>query len=190
MVMRMISSATISVLNLFIATEKLSLKQLENYPIMALKTSIFFYSWFIFAIVIMERILIGHILKFKDQSIFYKNFRSNMLFTYLLLIYFSDEDAFTCVPDFFIYIAHFTFYAGMATFKTVLDTYCKNILASQVSYDSIPEAHAKIEKMKYYYNILKYIQLAFVLSSIIIFSEVDKLRLYCLYAPGINVLID
>jgi len=61
---------------------------------MALKTCMLFYTWFVVAIVVAERVLTKYVLKFKDESIFYKNFKSNMLFTYLLLIYFSDEEAF------------------------------------------------------------------------------------------------
>jgi len=78
----------------------------------------------------------------------------------------------------------------MAAFKILIDTYCKNVVASQVSYDCIPEANKKIRKMKTYYRILKYFHMAVMVGSYSLFSEVDKMKLYCLYAPGLIVLID
>jgi hypothetical protein len=65
-----------------------------------------------------------------------------------------------------------------------------HVLESQISYDLIPEAQAKIRKIRVYYRVLKYVQIAAIMASFYLFSEVDKLRLYCLYTPGIKVIID
>lgn len=59
-----------------------------------------------------------------------------------------------------------------------------------MSYDLIPEAQNKIKKIKSYYQALKYVQIAFFLISLYLFSEVEVSRLYCLYTPGLMVLID
>ena len=167
-----------------------SLKSFEDYPLMALKFCCWLYFSFIFVVIVIERTLVGKILRLKSQSLFYKSYKANMLIAYFILLYFSDEDSFNSVPDFFIYFLHFTLYSSVMAFKEVLDVYCKNILASQVSYDSIPESALKIKKIKNYYRILKYQLMFWMVCSIVVFSEVDKLRLYCLYAPGIKVLID
>jgi len=78
----------------------------------------------------------------------------------------------------------------MASFKAVLDTYCNNVLETQVSYDLIPESQKKIRKIKTYYQALKYIQILVNVFSLYCFSEVENTRLYCLYTPGLIVLID
>jgi hypothetical protein len=157
---------------------------------MALKFFTHIFIWIVCWVFLIERILIGYVLKCKDQNIFYKNFQASMLGAYMLLIYFTDEEACQWVPDIFLYIYHFTFYTTMEAFKWVLDNYCRHVLESQLSYDLIPEARIKIKKMGVYYRILKYIQIAFLVISFYLFIEVDKMRLLCLYTPGIKVLID
>jgi hypothetical protein len=59
-----------------------------------------------------------------------------------------------------------------------------------MSYDLIPEARVKIKKIRVYYRTLKYVQIGFLSISLYLFSEVDKMRLLCLYTPGIKELIE
>lgn len=168
----------------------ISYKRFESYSVMAAQFFAHIYVWLLLGIFLIERIFVKYVLKCKDQSIFYKNVKSNLLITYALLLYFSDKDTCRCIPDFFIYICHFTIYTTMASFKCVLDKYCKHVLESQISYDLIPEAQAKIKKIKVYYSTIKYLQILLLGTSFFLFSEVDVLRLYCLYTPGVKVLID
>lgn len=168
----------------------LSYRRFETYPVMALQFCMHLFIWFVWIIFFVERVLVKYMLQWKDQGIFYRSLKSNLLLTYAILIYLSDEAACQCIPDFFVYIFHFTFYTTMASFKCVLDKYCMHVLESQISYDLIPEAQAKIRKIRVYYRVLKYVQIAAIMASFYLFSEVDKLRLYCLYTPGIKVIID
>lgn len=73
--------------------EQISLKRLEVYPVMAFKICFHLLLWYICIVFFVERLLVKYWLGFKKQGVFYKSLRENLLFTYLLLLYFSDEGA-------------------------------------------------------------------------------------------------
>lgn len=168
----------------------LTLKKLENSPFMAFQICIHLLVWMILAIVYSERVIVRYVFKLKDQAIFYQKMKKNMILTYLLLIYLSDEEAFRSVPDFFVYIYHLIFFSAMSSFKGVFDYHCQNVLNSQVSYDLIPETKKKIQRIRGYYQMIKYIQILVIILSYYVFSDAGKLRLFSLYTPGLVVLID
>lgn len=170
--------------------ENLTFRNLEYYPLMTLKICSVLYLMGVILVIAIERLVVWKFLNLKDRTIFYKNLRRRTFFAYFLFVFFSDEEAFMSVADFFIFFAHFGIYSTIAGFREVFDHYSRIVMSTQVNHESVSQGTQKIEKILKYYKILKYILITFLISSLAIFSDVGKLRLYTLFSPGLVTLID
>ena len=108
---------------------------------------------------------------------------------YALLVYFSDRQSIRWLFDIYVYVIHFTLFTAFGWFNAVLDNHWKYVIENQISYEQIAETQKNVKKLKVHYKILHTIQIVFLLLSVYLFSEVEIARLYCLYTPGLRILL-
>ena len=127
----------------------------------------------------LERLVVTYLFKFKDQKLFYQHFKNNLYVVYFLILYLSNDQFFSKISDYFVCIYHFIFYSSMKSFKALID-----------NYDLTSQAQTQRKYVKLYYQALNYAQVCFWTVSFYNLNDSQFTKLYCLYAPGLVVLID